>query len=155
MMLVLEYSKLFACSTGLDGYLTSLCVLSLCISVPDLIASWHAATLSKYADNALVALNATVSVNVHLGVGLSWLLMSANYYVLGSGNYINSEKVNGQIFIYMLCYILMIIILYLRRRFVGGELGGNNKLWKWISFSAIVFLWIFFIGINLYILKLR
>lgn len=153
MMLILEYSKLFACASSLNGYLTSLTVLSILISVPDLLTSWDAATHSKYADNALIALNATVSVNVHLGVGLSWLFMSANFYVLGEGNYINSSKVNAQIFGFMVCYILMTILLFFRRRFIGGELGGNKRLWKWLSFAAIVFLWVAFVSINVIVLK--
>ena len=43
--------------------------------------------------------------------------------------------------------VIGIIIMYLKRKLHGGELGGP-KFWKRMSTIAYVFLWILFIGIS-------
>src|SRR5688572_1703373 len=83
MLLVLEYTKLFACATGFGTYLTAITIIAIALAIPEAFATWRAAGHSKYADNALMGHQCSVSVNVHLGIGFSWMVVSI--YALANG----------------------------------------------------------------------
>jgi solute carrier family 8 (sodium/calcium exchanger) len=78
MLMIGEFARLFGCVTDIGTYITSITIVAIGVSIPDAVASWHAAIHSKYADNAIVSLYCSVSVNVFLGLGPAWLINTLN-----------------------------------------------------------------------------
>jgi len=71
-----DLASIFGCLIGLDASVTAITFVALGTSLPDLFASKQAATMEKYADNSIGNVTGSNSVNVFLGLGLSWLIAS-------------------------------------------------------------------------------
>ncbi|CDW86331.1 sodium calcium exchanger 1-like [Stylonychia lemnae] len=62
MLIILEFAGLFGCNTEYGGYMTSLTIISIGVSIPDLIATYQAAQHSKYADNSIMQFQCSLMV---------------------------------------------------------------------------------------------
>eukprot|EP00347_Sterkiella_histriomuscorum_P010084 403338741 len=147
MLVILEFSKLFGCNTDFGGYMTALIITSVGAAIPDAVASWQAASYSKYADNALMALQCSVSVNIFVSVGISWLLQSVYFMIKGAKFRINADYLQYQVLIFLVSYATCVSVLFVRRWTIGGELGGSKKLIKILSSLGIIAVYAVFLAV--------
>ena len=69
-----DMASIFGCLVGLKDTVTAITLVALGTSLPDLFASRQAATQEKYADNSIGNVTGSNSVNVFMGLGVSWLI---------------------------------------------------------------------------------
>jgi solute carrier family 8 (sodium/calcium exchanger) len=70
--LVGDMANLVGCCMGLDAEITAITFVALGTSLPDTFASKKAAEMDPYADNSIGNITGSNSVNVFIGLGLSW-----------------------------------------------------------------------------------
>eukprot|EP01025_Chloroclados_australasicus_P031387 TRINITY_DN3174_c0_g1_i10.p1 TRINITY_DN3174_c0_g1~~TRINITY_DN3174_c0_g1_i10.p1 ORF type:complete len:940 (-),score=89.50 TRINITY_DN3174_c0_g1_i10:3302-5845(-) len=152
--IVAELATLFGCYTGLSPAITAITFVALGTSLPDTFASMQAAVSADDADAAIGNVTGSNTVNVLLGLGLPWLIGSIYYRI----QYPDHPNVNGRfcvpsgslaysVMIFTICAVIGLAILILRRRYVGGELGGSIST-KWLSGAALIILWILYIVLS-------
>lgn len=140
-----EFADLFGCVLGIQPAVTAITFVALGTSLPDTFASMMAARQEKYADSAVGNITGSNSVNVFLGLGLPWLVGSlwensnnSRAYFVPAGN------LGFSVVVFLFCATLCIITLIVRRKVIGGELGGPPKS-RYISGAFLMFLWFFYI----------
>lgn len=69
-----DLAGLFGCLVGLKDTVTAITFVALGTSLPDLFASKQAALQEETADNSIGNVTGSNSVNVFLGLGLSWVI---------------------------------------------------------------------------------
>jgi solute carrier family 8 (sodium/calcium exchanger) len=69
-----EFASMFGCVIGLKPAVTAISFVALGTSLPDTFASMQAAKESDNADSAIGNVTGSNSVNVFLGLGLSWII---------------------------------------------------------------------------------
>lgn len=67
-----DMATLVGCCMGLDPEITAITFVALGTSLPDTFASKTAAECDPYADNSIGNVTGSNSVNVFIGLGLSW-----------------------------------------------------------------------------------
>jgi solute carrier family 8 (sodium/calcium exchanger) len=139
-----EFANLFGCVLGIKPGVTAITFVALGTSLPDTFASMQAAQQEKYADAAVGNVTGSNSVNVFLGLGLPWLI--ATFYEMGNdrGYYVPAGSLGFSVVVFIICAVLCIICLLVRRWKVGGELGGE-KNGRTLSLIFLVFLWFVYI----------
>jgi solute carrier family 8 (sodium/calcium exchanger) len=70
--MISDLANLFGCVIGLSGEITAITFVALGTSVPDTFASRIAIQQDDNADSAITNVTGSNSVNVFLGLGLSW-----------------------------------------------------------------------------------
>jgi Ca2+/Na+ antiporter len=75
-MFVGEVATIFGCVVGLKPSVTAITFVALGTSLPDTFASKTAAQTSEYADAAISNVTGSNCVNVFLGLGLPWVILS-------------------------------------------------------------------------------
>lgn len=138
-----EFANLFGCVLGVKPSVTAITFVALGTSLPDTFASMVAAKQEKYADSAIGNVTGSNSVNVFLGLGLSWVvatLMKEDE----KPYYVPAGALGFSVALFIVCAITCIIILLIRRVVVGGELGGTNY-GRTISCIGLCSLWAFYI----------
>lgn len=83
------------------------------------------------------------SVNVFLGLGLPWLI--ANIYEMSNGReqgyyFVPAGSLGFSVVVFIVCALAAVICLLIRRKVVGGELGGSENGRKG-SLAFLCFLW--------------
>lgn len=135
-----ELANLFGCSVGLLTPVTAITFVALGTSLPDTFASKQAAEQAPSADSAIGNITGSNGVNVFLGLGLPWLI-GAIYY--GSDPYVVPEgALRGGVIVFTACATTCLLTLTIRRRLVGGELGGAGAKPTAVFF---VFLWMTYV----------
>ena len=76
-----DLAGVFGCLIGLEDSITAITLVALGTSMPDMFASKTAAVMEKYADSSVGNVNGSNSVNVFLGLGLSWLIATIYWKV--------------------------------------------------------------------------
>jgi len=137
-----EFANLFGCVLGVKPSVTAITFVALGTSLPDTFASMVAARQEKYADSAIGNVTGSNSVNVFLGLGLSWVVAVIKkpdhpYYVPGGA-------LGFSVALFIACAICCVIILLVRRSVVGGELGGT-QMGRTGSMIALISLWLIYI----------
>merc|ERR1711970_720975 len=131
--------------------------------MPDLFASQSAATQDPTADASIVNVTGSNSVNVFLGLGMPWTLGALYWWSKEQDSeweraypdvskdrdgrpafVVMSTNLGFMVAVFTICALLALSILYLRRKKVGGELGGPFSM-KVINSFSMVFLWFAFI----------
>mmetsp|Transcript_6794 Transcript_6794/g.8940 ORF Transcript_6794/g.8940 Transcript_6794/m.8940 type:complete len:835 (-) Transcript_6794:299-2803(-) len=167
-VLVGDMASLFGCVIGLSDAVTAITVVALGTSLPDTFASMAAAKIDEYADAAIGNVTGSNSVNVFLGIGLPWSI-AAIYWSCqsvvpekwqnlyggpnGPGTSLDlyTQYPNGafavpagslgfSVGIFTCFAAACLILLFIRRKYVGYELGGDKK-YKQLSCAFLVFLW--------------
>ena len=69
-----DMASIFGCLVGLKDTVTAITLVALGTSLPDLFASRQAAMQEKYADNSIGNVTGSNSVNVFMGLGVSWIV---------------------------------------------------------------------------------
>merc|ERR1712039_521339 len=142
------------CALNISEFATAITFVALGTSLPDTFASKTAATQDPTADNSIGNVTGSNSVNVFLGLGLPWMIAAIYWEFIaecteGDSWYdlyvdypealaayptgifmVPAGALGTSVTAFTICAILCIATLALRRKFLGGELGGK-KLHAW------------------------
>jgi hypothetical protein len=161
--LIGDLAELFGCVVDIPDLLTAISFVALGTSMPDLFASRSAAINDPTADASIVNVTGSNCVNVFLGLGLPWTIGAIYWKVKlwdleWADKYqdIASEHDNTVLFvvrsgdlaisvlIFCVCAVFAMVILFVRRRTLGGELGGplSLKISSCVAFASMWFLYI-------------
>merc|ERR1711904_670738 len=163
-----DMAALLGCSMGVPDAITAITFVALGTSLPDTFASKSAAQQDEYADASIGNVTGSNSVNVFLGLGLPWLI-GAIYWSSADddlmkdwgkkykdetvvdkypdgGFVVIAGDLGFSVIVFCLCACTTIGTLVLRRKAVGGELGGPNPLRNGSS-AFMVFLWLTYVAL--------
>jgi solute carrier family 8 (sodium/calcium exchanger) len=143
-MFVGEVATIFGCVVGLKPSVTAITFVALGTSLPDTFASKTAAQTSEYADAAISNVTGSNCVNVFLGLGLPWVISSMYQSKRGKVFEVPAGDLAFSVMMYLSTSIVCFIILIVRRKVIGGELGGPPAS-KWLSAALMVSLWFVYI----------
>jgi Ca2+/Na+ antiporter len=135
-----EVATIFGCVIGLKPSVTAITFVALGTSLPDTFASKTAAQTSEYADAAISNVTGSNCVNVFLGLGLPWVISASTQDVFK----VPPGDLAFSVMMYLSTSIACFIILIIRRKFIGGELGGPPAS-KYLSAFMLVMLWLIYI----------
>lgn len=144
-LVIEQLGHLLGCVVGLKTSVTGITIIALGTSLPDTFASRTAAMQDEHADAAIGNVTGSNSVNVFLGLGLPWVLSSMYGLANGKPYKVPSGNLTQSVIIFSTLGALCIIILVLRRKFVGGELGGKNPFIKWGCSITLFLMWTIYI----------
>ena len=120
-----ELAGLFGCVVGLKDSVTAITFVALGTSLPDTFASKMAAENEPTADNSLGNITGSNAVNVFLGIGLPWLVATAYKEAkYGIAHAQPAGALGISLAAFIGCALVCLAWLYVRRRTIGGELGG-------------------------------
>ncbi|XP_046365062.2 sodium/calcium exchanger 2-like isoform X2 [Haliotis rufescens] len=142
-----DLAGLFGCLVGLKDTVTAITFVALGTSLPDLFASKQAALQEETADNSIGNVTGSNSVNVFLGLGLSWVIAAVYWTSQGKTFEVPAGSLSFSVTLYTVCAVLALGLLVLRRvvgKFGKAELGGS-KIPKILCAVFLVFLWVFYI----------
>ncbi|XP_017479909.1 PREDICTED: sodium/calcium exchanger 3-like [Rhagoletis zephyria] len=135
----------FGCTSGIKDSVTAISFVALGTSVPDTFASKVAAQNDKYADSSIGNVTGSNAVNVFLGIGIAWTLAAIVRWTRGEQFTIDPGSLTYSVTLFCICaFICCAVLLFRRRRRLGGELGGplRSRLATTILF---VCLWFFYL----------
>ncbi|XP_038067860.1 sodium/calcium exchanger 2-like isoform X3 [Patiria miniata] len=145
--IVEQLATLFSCVLYFKAAVAGITIVALGTSVPDMFASRTASIHDQYADAAIGNITGSNSVNVFLGLGIPWII-SVMYNLATKKGPFRIEQ--GNLFMSVLLFTgigtLCIIILIMRRKLFGGELGGP-KITKHLSGAFLAILWLVYVTI--------
>jgi len=144
-----EFAELFGCALNIPPSVTAITAVALGTSLPDTFASMTAAQAEPFADSAVGNVTGSNSVNVFLGLGLPWVIGSHWYNTPEYGYYFYPAGSLGfSVIVFCSVAVCCIIFLLIRRKVVGGELGGSY-IGRLGSCIFLVFLWCIYIGMSI------
>eukprot|EP01006_Ploeotia_vitrea_P028616 TRINITY_DN61285_c0_g1_i1.p1 TRINITY_DN61285_c0_g1~~TRINITY_DN61285_c0_g1_i1.p1 ORF type:complete len:912 (-),score=83.41 TRINITY_DN61285_c0_g1_i1:1441-4176(-) len=143
---VAELASLFGCVVGLDDSITAITFVALGTSLPDTFASKTAAEEEEFADAAVGNVTGSNSVNVFLGLGLPWCIASFYYVARGQKYEVPAGDLAFSVAVYMACACFALLLLFIRRVAVGGELGGP---WRGVVAFLLVMCWIVYVVLTI------
>lgn len=154
-----EFANLFGCVLVIKPSITAITFVALGTSLPDTFASMVASIQDKYADAAIGNVTGSNCVNVFLGLGLPWVIAVMwessttadvkGYESNGGHYYVPAASLGFSVIVFCVVAIIGICFLVLRRKVVGGELGGSQN-GRTISASFLVFLWFFYVIMSIF-----
>lgn len=171
--MVSDVANLVGCCLGLLPEENAITFVALGTSLPDTFASQTAAMMDPYADASIGNVTGSNSVNVFLGIGLSWTVAALYWKAHDGDEYVEAtidhgtvdmstlkvatyngdfKTCAGSIWFNLMVFCLNALFalqhLFARRRKWGGELGGPRKGFFGQYFSAgfLVFQWFLYIG---------
>ncbi|XP_067672018.1 sodium/calcium exchanger 2-like [Haliotis asinina] len=142
-----DLAALFGCLVGLKDTVTAITFVALGTSLPDLFASKQAAVQEETADNSIGNVTGSNSVNVFLGLGLSWMIAAVYWTSQGKTFEVPAGSLSFSVTLYTICAVLALGLLVIRRlilKFGKAELGGS-KIPKILCAAFLVFLWVFYV----------
>jgi solute carrier family 8 (sodium/calcium exchanger) len=169
-----DLAALLGCSLGISDSATAITIVALGTSLPDTFASKTAAVQDPTADASIGNVTGSNSVNVFLGLGLPWFMGAIYWTVVGAKegdawyakmaeekwpSSIKANHPNGafvvvagnlgmSVGVFCVCAILCLGTLVLRRKHLGGELGGDKK-WAYATAVFFTFLWLVYISASI------
>ena len=155
-----EFANLFGCVLGIPPAVTAITFVALGTSLPDTFASMVAAAQEKYADSAVGNVTGSNSVNVFLGLGLPWVIAtmwelstsdeSKGYKTsIPGGYFVPSATLGFSVIVFIVVAIGGLAILLIRRKVVGGELGGSLQ-GRMLSAGLLTLLWFLYILFSIF-----
>ena len=134
------------CVMGLKPGVTAITFVAIGTSLPDTFASMTAARNSAHADAAVGNITGSNSVNVFLGMGLSWVYAVIKKNQMGQEYKVPSKGLDLSVVLFLSCCLVGVAILVIRRCTVKGELGGTPgcRLLSCIIFIALWFVYLIF-----------
>ncbi|XP_033634771.1 sodium/calcium exchanger 3-like [Asterias rubens] len=142
--LVEQLGTLLGCVINLHASVAGITIIALGTSVPDTFASRTAAVHDQYADAAIGNITGSNSVNVFLGLGLPWVISTMYANSFGKPFRVEQGNLDLAVIVFTAMGSTCIILLILRRKFLGGELGGK-KVVKFATAFFLSFLWVSYI----------
>jgi len=139
-----EIANLMGCVIFLKPGVTAITFVAIGTSLPDTFASKTAAQESRYADSAVGNVTGSNSVNVFLGLGLPWVIAVSYYGARNEPFEVPSKGLDLSVMLFLICSLVGIVVLIIRRIAVKGELGGSTA---GRAASAVIFvsLWLFYV----------
>ncbi|XP_071167581.1 sodium/calcium exchanger 2-like isoform X3 [Mytilus edulis] len=147
-LFIQQLAGLLGCVIGLETSVTGITLIALGTSLPDTFASRTAAKQDEHADAAIGNITGSNSVNVFLGLGLPWVLATMYGIAIDKPYQVKTGNLTVSVIIFCVLAVICIATLILRRKFVGGELGGKNATVKWITSFFLFTLWITYIVLS-------
>eukprot|EP00413_Alexandrium_margalefii_P040242 CAMPEP_0204584462 /NCGR_PEP_ID=MMETSP0661-20131031/46350_1 /ASSEMBLY_ACC=CAM_ASM_000606 /TAXON_ID=109239 /ORGANISM="Alexandrium margalefi, Strain AMGDE01CS-322" /LENGTH=461 /DNA_ID=CAMNT_0051593907 /DNA_START=64 /DNA_END=1449 /DNA_ORIENTATION=+ len=165
---VSDLAELFGCVIGIGDDVTAIVFVALGTSMPDLFASLSAAREEPTADASIVNVTGSNSVNVFLGLGLPWTIGAIYWAVVGQTEewkqrypklaqeagpnggasfVVESRNLGFCVLIFGTACAAALLILHLRRKCLGAELGGPFVP-KVACFCAFIVFWLGFISVS-------
>lgn len=143
-----DVAALLGCVVGMPNSVTAITLVALGTSLPDTFASITAARSSEYADSAVGNVTGSNSVNVFLGLGLPWVI-AATYQSNRDAKYITpAGNLAYSVTVFVICSVICFIVLGVRRKVIGGELGGPRSS-AYASAAFLISLWIIYITLSI------
>jgi len=174
-MIVGDMANLMGCCMTLPNDVTAITIVALGTSLPDTFASKSAATHDSNADNSIGNVTGSNCVNVFLGLGLPWTFgamywdsngktpewikkdFKGKNYELEWGHLcpngcflVPAGNLSFSVTVFSICAVTCILMLLVRRKVYGGELGGPAFASKR---DATIMVGLWFIYIILSIMK--
>jgi len=163
-MIIGDLAKLMGCCMGISEVITAITFVALGTSLPDTFASKSAAQQDPYADASIVNVTGSNSVNVFLGLGLPWTIGSLYWYNKASpewqarypdaaerypegGFVVQAGDLGFSVIVFTSVATCGLMILVLRRKVFGAELGGPS-FWKYATSGFLTFLWLLYIALS-------
>ena len=146
-VVVTEFANLVGCCFIIPQSVTAITIVALGTSLPDTFASVTAARQSKYADAAVGNITGSNSVNVFLGMGLPWTIGAIYHHVCMEKDYpVKEDTLGFSVSLFVICSILCFLLLFIRRRCLGAELGGPFVP-KVLSAAFLILIWLFYVTV--------
>jgi len=140
-----EFATVLGCALGIEESVSAITLVALGTSLPDTFASIAAANGSPNADAAVGNITGSNAVNVFLGLGIPWGIATIYHQsTFGKPYYVKAGPLAFSVVVFLCCAVICFIVLIIRRRLIGGELGGS-KLGKWSSGCFLFTLWFIYI----------
>eukprot|EP00931_Biecheleriopsis_adriatica_P060257 TRINITY_DN36170_c0_g1_i1.p1 TRINITY_DN36170_c0_g1~~TRINITY_DN36170_c0_g1_i1.p1 ORF type:complete len:1074 (-),score=212.77 TRINITY_DN36170_c0_g1_i1:53-3274(-) len=165
-VIIKDMASMLGCSIGMEDDVTALTLVALGTSLPDTMASRTAAKQDDCADNSVGNVTGSNAVNVFLGLGISWTIGAlywasvgpnddwrSHYEELYMGVYpeggfiVPAGRLAFSVAFFSGTALVCVSLLYFRRRFYGGELGGP-RIAQMRDSILLVLLWVVFIAAN-------
>mmetsp|Transcript_81474 Transcript_81474/g.174509 ORF Transcript_81474/g.174509 Transcript_81474/m.174509 type:complete len:826 (+) Transcript_81474:121-2598(+) len=169
-----DLAGLLGCALSISDSATAITIVALGTSLPDTFASKTAAVQDPTADACIGNVTGSNSVNVFLGLGLPWFMGAIYWTVMdckpGDAWYsmmaeerwpssISVDHPDGAFVVvagslgisvatFCVCAVMCLGTLVLRRKYLGGELGGDKK-WCWATAVFFTFLWLIYISVSI------
>lgn len=167
-----DMANLLGCSLNMKAPVVAVTLVALGTSLPDTFASMISTAHDPTADASIGNVTGSNSVNVFLGLGMPWALGALYWQINGATPeweargrekgwwdeqpHIRRDHPNGAFVVVggnlgkgvgVFCVVatFCIALLMVRRRFLGGELGGDKKI-SWLCAGLLVLLWCVYIG---------
>jgi len=165
--IIIDLAELFGCLTNIKDSITAITFVALGTSMPDFFASRTAALQDAYADASIVNVTGSNSVNVFLGIGLPWTIAAFFWAVNGPTTKWKTrypqqfrEYPNGafvvpagdlafNVIVFSIVAIVALMVIVVRRKTVGGELGGP-VVFKLSSAFLMVMLWFYYLILSIW-----
>lgn len=90
------------------------------------------------------------AVNVYLGLGIPWLIAAAYYRAQDEPYTVSSQGLAFALILYLAAAAVALTLLFLQRRFGGGELGGAGRTQRYSFAAAMVGMWLVYIVLASY-----
>ncbi|XP_076460202.1 sodium/calcium exchanger 1-like [Babylonia areolata] len=142
-----DLASIFGCLVGLKDTVTAITLVAMGTSLPDLFASKQAAVQEKYADNSVGNVTGSNSVNVFMGVGISWMVASFYWSAQGKTFEVPAGSLSFSVVLYTTFATAAILVIIARRyiSFFGkAELGGPT-VGKYLCAVFFFVLWILYV----------
>jgi solute carrier family 8 (sodium/calcium exchanger) len=171
--LISDMANLLGCVMDIPNDITAITLVALGTSLPDTLASRAAALGADTADDAIGNITGSNSVNVFLGLGLTWTFGSIywnlhgrtrewqlrehkgqTYQELwgsqysGGGFIIPSDTLGFSVGVYSVMAVACVLLLAWRRQRYGGELGGPKHSQR-RDFSILVSFWLIYLAASI------
>jgi len=163
-----DMASLLGCSMGIPDSITAITFVALGTSLPDTFASRSAALQDKYADASVGNVMGSNSVNVFLGLGLPWMIGAIYWATAGQtdewklkypdiaarldgdgGKFVvMGGNLGFSVSVFTACAVVCLCCLVVRRRALGGELGGPNNMLTYATGVMLVALWLVYVGLS-------
>lgn len=168
--IISDLASNFGCCLGIEDAVTAIIVVSPGTSLPDLFASQAAAFADEHADASIVNVTGSNSVNVFLGIGLSWSV--AAFYWAAAESTTNDWNVKNPEFVgkcpndadacfvvrkgtlaysvvlFTCIEVVTLAVLRIKRILLGGELGGTTLMKHGVA-ALLVALWMWYLFWNI------
>eukprot|EP00746_Dinoflagellata_sp_MGD_P134772 gnl/MRDRNA2_/MRDRNA2_68658_c0_seq1.p1 gnl/MRDRNA2_/MRDRNA2_68658_c0~~gnl/MRDRNA2_/MRDRNA2_68658_c0_seq1.p1 ORF type:complete len:302 (-),score=44.33 gnl/MRDRNA2_/MRDRNA2_68658_c0_seq1:158-1063(-) len=163
-----DVANLVGCTLGIPAPVTAITFVALGTSLPDTFASKAAAQQDPYADASVGNVTGSNSVNVFLGLGLPWAIGAVYWDKMGptdewrekvpssvaeknpqGGFVVEAGSLGFSVTVFCCCACACLAVLIVRRKIVGGELGGP-RFSKTVSSFFCGCLWFVYIGLASY-----
>ncbi|KAL8625458.1 hypothetical protein ACOMHN_018603 [Nucella lapillus] len=143
-----QLGNLLGCVVGLETSVAGITIIALGTSLPDTFASRTAALQDEHADAAIGNVTGSNSVNVFLGLGLPWVLKTMHALIYGYTFKVKTDNLTQSVLIFGIAGTICIITLLIRRKVLGGELGGKQLSVKVVSSGFLFLLWMIYIMVS-------
>jgi len=141
-----DVAKMLGCILGLKDGITAITFVALGTSLPDTFASKEATIGDDTADAAITNVTGSNSVNVFLGLGIPWTL-ACIYHSDRKMLYPAGDLVFSVLVFFACALYAIVLLVYRRSEWVGGELGGP-KTFAWFTSISLALTWVLYVVIS-------